>query len=147
MLERKKTILVLCTGNSCRSQMAEGFLRAYAGSSFDIYSAGFEPKDEIHPYAKQVMREIGCDIDGQDPKGTEEYLGRLAVTHLIIVCANAEEKCPRLFPGALNRMYWPFDDPAAATGTVEERLTKFRQVRDQIRRKILEWLPTVKPSE
>jgi arsenate reductase len=67
MPERKKTILVLCTGNSCRSQMAEGFLREYAGNSFDIYSAGFEPKDEIHPYAKQVMREIGRDISGQYP--------------------------------------------------------------------------------
>jgi len=143
MSERKKSILVLCTGNSCRSQMAEGFLREYAGDSFDICSAGFEPKDEIHPYAKQVMREIGCDISSQYPKGTNEYLGRLAVTHLIIVCANAEEKCPRIFLGALNRWYWPFDDPAAATGTAEDRLVKFRQVRDQIRQKIREWIPTV----
>jgi arsenate reductase (thioredoxin) len=143
MLEQKKTILVLCTGNSCRSQMAEGFLRAFAGDSFDIYSAGFEPKDEIHPCAKQVMHEIGCDINGQHPKGADEYLGELAVTHLIVVCANAEEKCPRIFPGALNRWYWPFDDPAAATGTVEERLAVFRQVRDQIEQKIREWLPTV----
>jgi arsenate reductase len=91
MPERQKTI-VLFTGNSCRSRMAEGFLRAYAGDSF-------EPKNEIHPYAKQVLREIDCDISGQYPKGTDEYRGRIAVTHPIVVCANAEEECPRLFPG------------------------------------------------
>jgi len=89
------------------------------------------------------MREIGRDISGQYPKGTEEYLGRLAVTHLIVVCANAEEQCPRFFPGAVNRWYWPFDDPAAAAGTEEERLVKFRQVRDQIEQKIREWIPTI----
>ena len=102
--------------------MAEGFLREYAGNSFDIYSAGFEPKDEIHPYAKQVMREIGCDISNQYPKGTDEYLGRLLVTHLIIVCANAKKKCPRVFLGAQNRWYWPFDDPAAAEFVIAQAL-------------------------
>ncbi len=139
----KPAILVLCTGNSCRSQMAEGFLKKYAGDRFEIHSAGLEPKDEIHPYAKQVMREVGCDISSQHPKGTEVYLGRLYVAHLIVVCANTEKECPRIFPGVLHHWYWPFDDPAAATGAAEERLLKFRQVRDQIRERIQEWLPTV----
>ncbi len=92
------------------------------------------------------MREIGYDLEGQCPKDTQVYLGRLAATHVIIVCAEAEAKCPRLFPGSLNLLYWPFDDPAAATGTAEERLDKFRQVRDQIQQKIREWLPTVTPK-
>ncbi len=143
----KQTILVLCTGNSCRSQMAEGFLRAYAGDEFEVHSAGLEPKDEIHPYARQVMREVGCDISSQHPKGTDVYLGRLSVTHLIVVCAKAEKECPRIFPGVLHSWYWPFEDPAAATGTAEERLLKFREVRDQIRERIREWLPTVRHGE
>ena len=139
----KPAILVLCTGNSCRSQMAEGFLRTYVGNRFDIYSAGLEPKDEIHPYAKLVMLEIGIDLSGQSPKSARVYLGRLSVRHFIVVCADAEQKCPRMFPGALRSWYWPFDDPASATGTEEERLAKFREVRDQIQQKIREWIPIV----
>jgi arsenate reductase (thioredoxin) len=123
--------------------MAEGFLRAYAGNRLSIYSAGLEPKDEIHPYARTVMLEEGIDLNGQYPKGTEKYLGRLTVRHLIVVFAHAEQECPRIFPGALHNWYWPFDDPASATGTEEERLAKFREVRDQIRKRIREWLPTV----
>jgi len=143
MTVTQPAILVLCTGNSCRSQMAEGFLRTYAGNRFDVYSAGLEPKDEIHPYAKSVMLEKGIKLHGQHPKGTEEYLGRLLVTHLIVVCAHAEKECPRIFPGAFQSWYWPFDDPAIATGIEEERLAKFREVRDQIQQKIREWLPVV----
>ncbi len=134
----KPRVLFLCTGNSCRSQMAEALLRKHAGDQFEIYSAGLSPK----PIAAEtfiVMREIGVDIDGQRPKSVMEFLGREHFGYLITVCANAEAQCP-IFPGASFRLYWPFEDPAEAKGTLEERLTKFREVRDQIEQRILAWL-------
>src|SRR5947207_11276540 len=100
-------ILVLCTGNSCRSQMAEGFSRHYASDRFNAHSAGTEPKDEIHPLAIQVMQEIGIDLAGQHPKGLKGILGRLPVRYLIIVCGGANESCPVTFPGVLKRLFWP----------------------------------------
>lgn len=136
----KPNILVLCTGNSCRSQMAEGFLRQLAGDRFNVFSAGTEPKDEIHPLARQVMNEVGIDISDQHPKGLEEFLGRLAVRHLIIVCTGADENCPRIFPGLGERLFWPFDDPAAFEGSPEETLDEFRRVRDEIKERITLWL-------
>jgi len=136
----KQNILVLCTGNSCRSQIAEGYLRHLADEEFNVYSAGTEPKDEVHPLAVQVMHEVGIDISGQEPKGLKEFLGRLPVRYLMIVCSGANESCPRIFPGLSERLYWPFDDPASFEGTPEETLAEFRRVRDEIRERVVEWL-------
>jgi arsenate reductase len=136
----KKNILVLCTGNSCRSQIAEGFLRHFAGDRFESHSAGTEPKDEVHPLAVAAMSEIGIDISKQYPKDLKEFLGRMQVRYLIIVCSGADESCPRIFPGLSERLYWPFDDPAAFEGTPEATLAEFRRVRDEIKTRIVEWL-------
>ncbi len=136
----KPNILVLCTGNSCRSQMAEGFLRELAGDKFRVHSAGTEPKHEVHPLAVRVMSEIGVDISTHWPKGLQEFLGRIPVRHLIIVCGGADQSCPRIFPGLSERLYWPFDDPAHFEGTPEETLAEFRRVRDEIRARVVEWL-------
>jgi arsenate reductase len=136
---RKPNVLILCTGNTARSQMAEAFLRKYAGDRFAVYSAGYEPK-EINPLTRKVMAEKGFDLSGHYSKGPEEFLGKMNIRYLIIVCENAEKVCPKTFPGLLFRFFWPFDDPAAATGTEEEKLEKFRQVRDQIDQRIQSWL-------
>jgi arsenate reductase (thioredoxin) len=112
-MDARPNILFLCTGNSCRSQMAEGFLRELASDRFDAFSAGTDPAKRVHPLAVEVMAEKGIDISGNRPTDVGEYLGRMAVRHLIIVCAGANERCPRVFPGMLNRLFWPFDDPAA----------------------------------
>jgi arsenate reductase len=139
-MEARPNILILCTGNSCRSQMAEGFLRQLAGTRFDVFSAGTDPAERVHPLAVEVMAERGIDIRGNQPTDVGKYLGRMAVRHLIIVCAGANEKCPRIFPGMLNRLFWPFDDPATFEGTTEATLEKFRAVRDQIEVRIGQWL-------
>ena len=138
----KPAVLFLCTNNAVRSQMAEALLKKKAADHFDAYSAGTEPK-EIHPLTIRVMSEVGIDLSGQRPKDLRQYLGKLAVRVAIFVCQKAEEKCPTLWPGALNRMEWPFEDPAACDGTDEERVAKFRSVRDQIDQKITAWLTQV----
>jgi arsenate reductase len=133
-------VLFLCTGNSCRSQMAEGLLQDLAGEQFNAVSAGTDPAEGVHPLAIEVMRERGIDIFGQTPKHVSEFLGKLPVKHLIIVCEGAEGSCPRVFPGMLNRHFWPFDDPAKFVGTPAETLEKFREVRDEIEQKLKQWL-------
>jgi len=135
-------VLFLCTGNSCRSQMAEGLLRHHAGDRFNVYSAGTDPAERVHPLAVQVMSELGIDISNQRPKGVKEYLGKLQIRYLIIVCGGADESCPRVFPGVLHRLFWPFDDPAQLTGDDDEVLAGFRRVRDEIDQRLREWLPT-----
>ena len=144
----KTKVLFLCTGNSARSQMAEALLRHHAGDRFEAYSAGLEPKG-IHPDAEQVMQEIGVPLAGQYSKDVREYLGKTHFGYVITVCSNAEEKCP-VFPGLSQRFHWAFDDPAAAEGTDEEKLHKFREVRDRIDERIRAWLAeqgmTVNPS-
>jgi arsenate reductase len=120
--------------------MAEGFLRKLGGNRFTVYSAGTDPAEHVHPLAIEVMSEKGIDISQHKPTNVAAYLGRLAVRHLIIVCAGANEKCPRVFPGMLNRMFWPFDDPATFVGSAEATLEKFRTVRDQIESRIQQWL-------
>jgi len=120
--------------------MAEGFLRAYGGDRFAALSAGTEPADQVHPLAVEVMAEKGIDISDQEPKDVGQYLGRLPVKHLIIVCDSANEKCPRIFPGMMNRMFWPFEDPAAFVGSPSATLEKFREVRDEIESRIKHWL-------
>jgi arsenate reductase (thioredoxin) len=139
-MEKKPAVLFLCTGNSCRSQMAEGFLRHFAGDRFEAISAGTEPAEHVHPMAIEVMNEKEVDIRQQVPKEVSEYLGRIPVRHLIIVCDGANAKCPRVFPGMMNRMFWPFDDPAKFEGSRAATLEKFRTVRDQIEIRIKQWL-------
>jgi arsenate reductase len=139
-MEKHGNVLILCTGNSCRSQMAAGLLRELAGGRFDVYSAGTDPAECVHPLAIQVMAERGIDISSSEPTDVKEYLGRLAVSHLIIVCQGANESCPSTFPGALNRLFWPFDDPAHFVGSEADTLNKFRAVRDEIEARITHWL-------
>ncbi|MFO1488505.1 MAG: arsenate reductase ArsC [Verrucomicrobiota bacterium] len=128
----KPTILILCTGNSCRSHLAEGLLRSLAGDFLDVQSAGSKPAGYVHPLAIQVMREIGLDLSAHHSKHMNDFLSRPVET-VITVCGNADQACP-VFPGQLNRHHWGFDDPAHATGTDEEKLAVFRRVRDEIRR-------------
>lgn len=125
-------VLVLCTGNSCRSHLAEGVLRAASGGRFSVASAGSKPAGYVHPLAVRAMAEIGVDISRHTSKHLSEFLGR-SVETVITVCGNADQACP-VFPGQVNRHHWPFDDPAHATGTEEEMLAVFRRVRDEIRR-------------
>ena len=132
-------VLFLCIGNTARSQMAEAFLRKHAGEHFAVYSAGLEP-GVLNPYTERVMGEIGMDLSGHFSKSVKEYLGKMSFTYLITVCGEAEANCPITFPGISNRISWPFDDPAAVGGSEEEKLEKFRQIRDQIEKRILLWL-------
>ena len=136
----KPNILVLCTGNSCRSQMAEGYLKEFANDRFNVHSAGTDPKDEVHPLAVKVMAEDGFDISQQRPKHLKTYLGHMPVRYLIVVCGGANENCPRIWPGLNQRLYWPFDDPASYEGSPEDTLDEFRRVRDEIKTKIQSWL-------
>jgi len=135
----KPKILFLCTTNSARSQMAEAFLKKYGGDRFEAYSAGFEPK-AIHPHTEQVMEEIGIPLTGQYSKSFREYMGKVHFAYLITVCSEAEKNCPTTFPGIGQRLHWSFDDPAAFGGTEDEKIMKFREVRNKIERKIKEWL-------
>jgi len=135
----KTSVLFLCTGNSARSQMAEAFLRRYAGDRFEALSAGLEPRG-IHPYTRQVMAEIGIDLSGQRSKDISEYMGKRHFSYLVTVCAHAEQNCPKVFPGVSQRLHWTFDDPAAAVGTEAEKLAKFRQVRDEIASRLRSWI-------
>lgn len=128
----KPTVLILCTGNSCRSHLAEGILRAAAGDSLNAQSAGSKPAGYVHPLAIQVMKEIGIDISTHRSKHMDEFL-KQPVETVITVCGNADQACP-IFPGQVNRYHWGFDDPAHATGTDEEKLVVFRRVRDEIKR-------------
>ncbi len=124
-------ILILCTGNSCRSQMAEGILRRALGGGFRVESAGSNPSGIVQPLAIRVMAEIGIDISGHRSKHLDEFLTDQVET-VITVCGNADQACP-VFPGQLNRHHWGFDDPVHAQGTDEERMEAFRRARDRIR--------------
>lgn len=135
----KINVLFLCTGNSARSQIAEALLRHLGGDHFEVYSAGLEPKG-IHPLTKRVMEEIGVSLEGQWSKNVSEYLGKKHFGYLITVCSDADAKCPTTFPGVGQRLRWFFEDPAAVSGSEAEALAKFREVRDQIRARILAWL-------
>ena len=126
----KKRVLILCTGNSARSQMAEGLLRHDAGDRFEVVSAGVEPS-HVRPHAIEVMREVGIDISNHRSKSVNEFTGE-DFDYVITVCDNANERCP-LFPGNTRRIHWSFDDPAAAEGDEPEKLAVFRRVRDEIR--------------
>jgi len=127
----KPLVLILCTGNSCRSHMAEGFLRAAAGDLLDVQSAGSRPAGYVHSLAIAVMGEAGIDISGHHSKHMNEFLGRKVDT-VITVCGNADQACP-MFPGQVHRYHWGFADPAHAIGSEAEVREEFRRVRDQIR--------------
>jgi len=129
----KKRVLILCTGNSARSQMAEGLLRHDAGDRFDVASAGVSPT-HVRQEAVEAMREIGIDISGHRSKSVDEFSGQ-EFDYVITVCDNANEQCP-LFPGQTKRIHWSFEDPAAAQGNEESRTAIFRRVRDQIRERL-----------
>lgn len=125
----KHRVMFLCTGNSARSQMAEGFLRHLAGDRFEAVSAGTEP-GTINPLAIEVMREVGVDISDHQSKPVASFLGQ-SFKYLITVCDRARERCP-IFPGAVNRVDWPIQDPAAVQGSDAQRLAIFRRTRDEI---------------
>ena len=141
----QQRVLFLCTGNSARSQMAEAFLRKYAGDTFEPHSAGLEPKG-INPFTVRVMEEVGIDISGQHSKGIETYLGKVLFQYLITVCDDADKNCPSVWPGVNTRMHWSFEDPARFPGSEEEKLAKFREVRDRIEKRIREWVAEQSPS-
>jgi arsenate reductase len=135
----KAKVLFLCTGNSARSQIAEAFLRKYGGDEFEAYSAGLEPKG-IHPYAERVMEEVGISLSGHYSKHIREYMGKVHFAYVITLCEEAEASCPTTFPGLGRRLHWSFEDPAAFVGSEDEKLAKFREVRDQIEQRIKAWL-------
>jgi len=135
--QSKPRILVLCTHNSNRSQIAEGLLRALGGNRLEVYSAGLEP-GRVNPNAIKVLKEIGVDISGQRSKHINEYVGQ-KFDYVITVCDEAAENCP-FFPGETTRLHWPFEDPAKFTGTDEQVLAQFHRVRDLIRNKVSRWV-------
>lgn len=140
--QHKPVVLFLCTGNSARSQMAEAILRAKAGDRFEAASAGMEPKG-VNPLTLRALAEVGIDTGGLYSKPSGDFLGKVAVRYAVIVCEKANQHCPRIYPFAAQTVYWPFEDPAAFEGTEEERLAKFREVRDLISARIDEWLGDV----
>jgi len=140
---KKKRVLFLCTGNSCRSQMAEGFLRAIAGDRFEVASAGTNPS-LVNPMAIRVMAEAGIDISSQWSKSLDEMSNR-KTDCVITVCDRAREACP-IFPVAVEQLHWSFEDPAEATGTEDERLSVFRRVRDEIAKRIRDFASAQKSA-
>lgn len=136
----KPKVLFLCAGNSARSQMAEAFLRTYAGGHFDVHSAGLEPLGLILPDVLTAMQERGLDMHDQHSKSVKEYLGQVHFAHVITVCGNAEENCPTVFLNMGRREFWPFDDPAKFQGSGSQRLAFVRDLRDQIEQRVLQWL-------
>lgn len=130
-LAEKPTVLILCTGNSCRSHMAEGILQAAAGDLVHVRSAGSRPAGYVHPLAIKVMAEIGIDISSHSSKSMTEFVQQQVET-VITVCGKADQACP-VFPGQVNRYHWGFADPAQAVGREEEQLEVFRTVRDEIK--------------
>ena len=133
----KKRVLVLCTGNSARSQMGEGLFRAEGGSLFEVFSAGTKPSS-VRPEAIAVMREIGVDISGHRSKPVDEFTGQ-SFDYVVTVCDNARDNCP-VFPAGTARLHWSFEDPAAVEGSEAERLSAFRRIRDQIHERVKAFL-------
>ena len=135
---KPKRVLFLCTGNSCRSHMAEAFLRALGGDRFEVFSAGATPAGFVHPLAVQAMQELNIDISLHTSKSLDVFDGQ-KFDSLITVCDNAREACPA-YAGAAQQLHWSFDDPAHATGTDDQKLPVFRRVRDEIRQRIQQFL-------
>lgn len=136
---KRQRVLFLCTSNSARSQMAEAFLRDYGGEYFEPHSAGLEPTG-VNPLTVKVMNEVGIDISNQISKGIEIYFGKVLFQYLITVCDDADKNCPTVWPGVNTRMHWSFEDPAKIKGTEQEKLAKFRELRDLIEKKVIEYV-------
>ena len=135
----KQSILFLCAHNAARSQMAEELLRKHAADRFEVVSAGLEPT-AVHPLTVRVLSEVGVDMSGHRAKGLDGLMGKKSFQLAITVCERTQKNCPHIYAFALQRLDWPFEDPAEARGTEEEQLQKFRDVRNQIEARILEWL-------
>lgn len=138
----KKRILILCTGNSCRSQMAEGFLKSF-DSELEVYSAGTKPADKVNPFAVKAMKEVGIDISSGIPENVDKYLNE-SFDYVITVCDNAKETCPVFMGDVKHRLHIGFDDPAEAKGTEEEVMPVYRRVRDEIKREFWEFYKKLK---
>jgi arsenate reductase len=134
-----KKVLFLCTGNSARSQMAEAFLNNLGKGRFQAFSAGLEPKG-IHPYTRQVMKEIGYDLEDQTSKHLRTFLGKERIHTVIVVCAHAAKHCPTVWPGVTEILHWHFEDPVDYDGTPDAHIEKFRKIRDMIKAEIENWL-------
>lgn len=141
----KPKVLFLCTGNSARSQMAEAFLRKYAGDRFEVYSAGLVPKG-INPYTVRVMDEIGISLEGHESTSVKTYMGREQFAYTITVCADADQNCPHALWSRGRKLHWPFPDPAAFEGSDEAMMAQFRQVRDQIDAQVKAWAAETHPA-
>jgi arsenate reductase len=135
----KLNVLILCTGNSCRNILAEAMLKKHAGDRFNVFSAGLDPKG-VHPTTLQVLEEVGIDTSDLESTHVEKYLGHQYIHYLIVVCHHAQQYCPSVFPGIIERYFWPFEDPPAFEGSEEEKLNKFREVRDKIEERMVQWL-------
>lgn len=133
-MKTKPRVLILCTGNSARSQMAEGLLRHEGGDRFEVFSAGTKPST-VRPEAILVMKEIGIDISGHRSKSVDEFAGQ-QLNYVITVCDNAKESCPILY-GKSQRLHWSFEDPAAIQGREDERIEAFRKIRDQLHARLM----------
>ena len=133
-------VLFVCTGNSCRSHMAEGLLRALANDRYEVASAGSKPAGQVHPLAVAAMAEIGIDISAHVSQHLDEFADQ-AFDYVITVCDNARRACPT-FPGSSRQLHWSFDDPAAASGNTEQQMRVFRRVRDEIRHRVRRFLET-----
>jgi len=132
-----KRILILCTGNSCRSQMAEGFLKSF-DKNLEVYSAGTKPADKVNPFAVKAMKEVGIDISNGVAENVDKYLSQ-SFDYVITVCDNAKETCPVFMGDVQHRLHIGFDDPADAVGTEDEIMPVYRQVRDEIKRDFFEF--------
>jgi arsenate reductase (thioredoxin) len=141
----KPLVLFICRNNAVRSQMAEALLRKHAGHRFAVASAGTEPT-EVHPLTRHVLTEAGIDPSALSAKGTKEFLGKVAVRYAIIVCEEAEKRCPRVFPFTVQKLAWPFDDPTRVEDSTEMQLARFRRVRDEIDARLRAWLHELGPD-
>jgi len=139
--KRSQRVLILCTGNSARSQMAEGLLRHDGAERFAVESAGLEP-GFVRPEAIEAMRELGIDISGQHSKSLDKFIGQ-SFDYIITVCDNANQSCP-IFPGAKGRIHWSVEDPAAVSGNQEARMKAFRNTRDDLRKRLARFIETAK---
>ena len=134
---KTKRILILCTGNSCRSQMAEGFLKSF-DPELQVFSAGTKPAGRVNPFAVTVMKELGIDINRNSPEHVDKYISQ-SFDYVITVCDNAKETCPVFTGNVKHKLHIGFDDPADAVGTDEEILEEFRKVRDEIKNSFYEF--------
>lgn len=146
MAAPKPRVLVLCTGNSCRSQMLAAYLERFAGDRLEVSSAGTAPAAAVHPLTVEVMAEDGIDLGDRRPRDYRPFLAADRIDHLIVVCDGAERACPASWPAVRERSSWPFEDPAAFVGPADETRAVFRRVRDEIRQEARRWLAGVETA-